>query len=71
MDTTASSAGLDTRVAEWVTLREDAVGLEALVKLYRSFREMGASTASDERIAGGRTQRHLAGPSARREVSDR
>ena len=66
---TATSAGLDLRIVEWTTLREKAVNLEVLTKLYKSFWDRGGAPASDERIAGQTTLRHLAGPSAREEVS--
>ena len=66
---TAALAGLDSRAVEWVTSREKTISLEILVKLYRSFLGIGGAAAADEMIAGKRTLRHLAGPSAREEVS--
>ena len=66
---TAALAGLDSRAVEWVTSREKTISLEILVKLYRSFLGIGGAAAADEMIAGKRTLRHLAGPSASEEVS--
>ena len=71
MDNTAKSAGLDQRISEWTALRERLLGLESLVKMYRSLESIGSSTASDEKVAASRTQRHLAGTSAKEEVSAR
>ena len=65
---TVEFAGRGLRIKEWTAVKERAVRLEVLVKLYKSLRDQGVATTLDENIAAERTKRHLSVPSSISEV---
>ena len=70
-DVTAEVAGRVKCVAGWRKAREESGRLEVLLKHTRNLGELGCGTALDERLGALRTKRHLAGKSARIEVSEK
>ena len=56
---------------KWTAIRQDSVRLQILINLMQSLWKQGCASALDEKLAGERTCRHLAGPSAKEEVRRR
>ena len=68
---TAERAGSDPRWCKWTTARLKVVKLEELVKFYSSLRKSGLAPCQEQKIASRISMRHLAGPSAVIEISEK
>ena len=68
---TAEAAGSDSRWCKWTAARHKVIKLEELVKFYTSLRRLGLAPCQEQKIASKITLRHLSGPSAVNEISEK